>query len=155
MKSTIKYKIWNNSKKRFEDEFEYPKDKRNKIIDRPEKYFLDLQTSEVFFEQLDTNGVIAYAEDVTQSEPKDEIILLPYIGRKDCSGNELFKGCIVELFGDYLNNYWDVVWNKKSAGFEFVIRGMQYDTEYISNFNDENILIVGNIYQNNSEFKND
>lgn len=150
----IKYKLWNNSKKRFEDEFEYPKDGRKKVVNPPEQYFLNLQTGKIFFEERDTNGVIAYTDDIKQSEPKDEIITLPYIGRKDCNGNELFEGCIVELFGEYLNNYWDVVWNEKGAGFEFVIRGMQYDTEYISNFKDESIMIVGNIYQNTNEFKN-
>jgi len=32
------------------------------------------------------NGVIAYADDMKQSEPKDEIIPLPYIGRTERYG---------------------------------------------------------------------
>ncbi len=151
----LRFRLWNNTKKRFEDEFEYPKDGRKKVVDAPEIYYLALEDGEIFYEKWDTNGVIAYGTDLSYIPPYDEIIPLQCIGRNDCDDEPIFEGYIVLIEKQHYNNYWDVVWDERSAGFIFILRGIHHDTEFISNVKSKDMTIVGNIFQNEKQFKNE
>lgn len=88
---------------------------------------------------------------LTGSIPKEDIVLMQYVGKKDKKGIEIFDGDIVngaEFNGSYAFGY--VAYNKKSC--EFLIYPIGRMMEGCSYIKSSQIEVIGNVYENNELF---
>lgn len=142
MHDIIKFRIWNNTKKRFELKAiaEYwknkPKDGRRKYnAVPPDYYYFDFYKNKIFVEDDDGEGGIFL------SEPDDELILLQYTQLNDKNNTEIFEG---DIMCDG-NKNWLV---KRLTGGAWALDYANGSGEkFLYPINDE-IEIIGNVFEN-------
>ena len=134
MITELTYRLWNSAKKQFEN---------------PENYYLSLVTGKIMLFSATTNSF---------TDINDDIIPLRYTGKQDCNGVEIFQNCIVKNKREGM--YSNIILPYPGGMFDIVDRDEDYDensihNELLSNCDGDKFEVVGNIYENENEFKNE